>query len=178
MVDQIGKHSYGIENIQVLRWDSAFNPHCQVTIGNFCSIANNLKIITNGNHKYLRPTTYPFAELGWTPITISNSSAYGNGNIIIGNDIWIGANCTIISNVKIGDGAIIAANSIVVKDVEPYSIVGGNPAKLIKFRFNKDTIDKMLQIKWWDWEIEKIKQAIPLLTTDDECKEFIKKYFN
>lgn len=178
MVDAVGDHSYGINNIQVLRWDSAYNLHCPVTIGKFCSIANDLKIITNGNHKYDRASTFPFAELGWTQLTKDTVSAYGNGPVTIGNDVWIGGNCTIISNVTIGDGAIIATNSTIVKTVEPYSIVGGNPAKLIKYRFDKDVIDKMLKIKWWDWDVDKIKQAVPLLIKNDKCKDFIGKYYN
>ena len=86
------------------------------------------------------------------------------GDIVIGNDVWIGHNATIMAGVKIGDGAIIATNSTVVKDVEPYAIVGGNPASEIKKRFQKSIIEKLLELKWWDWDIEKITQNIQNLT--------------
>jgi lipopolysaccharide transport system ATP-binding protein len=167
MVDEVGKHTYGHNNIEVLRWDNPYNPHRKVKIGNFCSISSNIKISTNGNHHYNRISTYPFAELGWTPLNESTVSAYGNGDVIIGNDVWIGMNVTINSGIRIADGAIIAAGSHVVKDVEPYSIVGGNPARHIKYRFSPGQIDKLLSIKWWDWDDNKIKAALPLILSDD-----------
>jgi virginiamycin A acetyltransferase len=86
------------------------------------------------------------------------------GDIIIGNDVWIGYNATIMAGVKIGDGAIIGTNATVVKDVEPYSIVGGNPAQEIKKRFSEETISKLLELKWWNWDIEKITRNIQNLT--------------
>lgn len=103
-----------------------------------------------------------------------DGKSYPNkGNIKIGNDVWVGHNATIMSGVTIGDGAIIATNSTVVRDVAPYSIVGGNPAKLIKFRFPEATIEKLLELKWWDWDIEKITKNLSALTGDevDELRE-------
>jgi virginiamycin A acetyltransferase len=94
------------------------------------------------------------------------------GNVIIGNDVWIGANVTIMSGVTIGDGVVIANNSHVVKDVEPYSLIGGNPAKLIKYRFTPEQIEKLLKIKWWYWDDEKINTFTPLLCNNID--EFIK----
>lgn len=94
-----------------------------------------------------------------------NNKSYPNkGDLIIGNDVWIGYNATIIAGVKVGHGAIIAANATVVKDVEPYSIVGGNPAKKIRKRFSDTTIKKLLEIKWWDWPIESITANVEHLT--------------
>ena len=90
----------------------------------------------------------------------------------IGNDVWIGQSTIILSGVTIGDGAIIGANSLVTKDVKPYAVVGGNPAKLIKYRFDEDTIDKLLKIKWWDWSIDKIIHNRHLLNSDDFEKLF------
>ena len=89
------------------------------------------------------------------------------GDVIIGNDVWIGADVTIMSGVTIGDGAVIANNSHVVKDVEAYSLVGGNPARLIKRRFTQEQINKLLQIKWWYWEDDKINKFTPLLCNQD-----------
>lgn len=90
----------------------------------------------------------------------------------IGNDVWIGSNVTIMSGVKIGDGAVIANNSHVVKDVEPYSIIGGNPVKMIKYQFTKEQIEKLLQIQWWYWEDSKINTFAPLLCSNN-IDEFI-----
>lgn len=89
------------------------------------------------------------------------------GDIVIGNDVWIGKEATILSGVTIGDGAVVGCKALVAKDVPPYTIVGGNPAKVIKKRFPNDIIEKLLKIKWWDWEDEKIEKAIPLLLSND-----------
>ncbi|MBX2843155.1 MAG: CatB-related O-acetyltransferase, partial [Flammeovirgaceae bacterium] len=86
------------------------------------------------------------------------------GDLVIGNDVWIGHNATIMAGVKVGDGAIIATNATVVKDVPPYTIVGGNPAKEIKKRFSEEVIRELLKLKWWDWEIDKITENLSLLT--------------
>ena len=97
-----------------------------------------------------------------------NGKSYPNkGDINIGNDVWIGYNATIMAGVTIGDGAIIATNSTVIKDVEPYSIVGGNPAQEIKKRFSKEVITKLLELKWWDWDIEKITRNLQHLTANE-----------
>ena len=138
----------------------------KLIIGKFCMIASGVKFIMNGaNHLTDSLSTYPFAIFakGWEKAM--EGKAYPNkGDIILGNDVWIGYNATIMAGVTIGDGAIIATNSTVVKDVEPYSIVGGNPAKEIKKRFPDKTIDKLLKLKWWDWSIEKITENIQNLT--------------
>ncbi len=96
-----------------------------------------------------------------------NLSHYSNGDVIIGNDVWIGDNVTIVSGVKIGDGVVIANNSHVVKDVEPYSLIGGNPAKLIKYRFDDKTIKFLLDLKWWDMEDSEIDKIIPILCSSN-----------
>jgi len=138
----------------------------KLIIGKFCMIASGVKFIMNGaNHLTDSLSTYPFAIFGKGWEKAMEGKVYPNkGDIIIGNDVWIGHNATIMAGVKIGDGAIIATNSTVVKNVEPYSIVGGNPAKEIKKRFPDETIDKLLKLKWWDWSIEKITENIQNLT--------------
>jgi virginiamycin A acetyltransferase len=130
----------------------------QLIIGKFCMIASNVTFIMNGaNHLTDAITTYPFAIFGEAWEHAMDGKVYPNkGNIHVGNDVWIGYNATIMAGVKIGDGAIIATNATVTKDVEPYAIVGGNPAQLIRKRFSVDQINKLLAIKWWDWDIEKI----------------------
>ena len=141
----------------------------KLIIGKFCMIASGVNFIMNGaNHLTNAITAYPFAIFGsgWEK-AMDNKSYPQKGDINIGNDVWIGHNATIMAGVTIGDGAIIAANSTVVKDVEPYAIVGGNPAQEIRKRFSADKIEKLLDIKWWDWEIEKITENVQNLTGND-----------
>lgn len=147
----------------------------KLTIGKFCMIAANVTFIMNGaNHLTDALTTYPFAIFGNGWENAMDGKTYPQkGDINIGNDVWIGYNATIMAGVTIGDGAIIATNSTVTKDVEPYATVGGNPAKEIKKRFSDDTINKLLQLKWWNWDIEKITKNIQKLTSTsiDELEE-------
>ncbi len=134
----------------------------KLIVGKFCMIASDVKFIMNGaNHLTDSLTTYPFAIFGngWEN-AMDGKSYPQKGDINIGNDVWIGYNATIMAGVTVGDGAIIAANATVVKDVEPYSIVGGNPAKEIKKRFSEETISKLLELEWWNWDIEKITKNI------------------
>ena len=141
----------------------------QLIIGKFCMIASDVKFIMNGaNHLSNAISTYPFAVFGNGWENAMEGKAYPNkGNIEIGNDVWIGYNATIMAGVKIGDGAIIATNSTVVSDVEPYSIVGGNPAREIKKRFSPDVISRLLKLQWWNWDIEKITENVQNLTDLD-----------
>lgn len=141
----------------------------KLIIGKFCMIASDVKFIMNGaNHLTNALTTYPFAIFGngWEN-AMTGKSYPQKGDINIGNDVWIGYNATIMAGVTIGDGSIIATNSTVIKDVEPYSIVGGNPAIEIKKRFTNDKISKLLELKWWDWNIEKITRNIQNLADTD-----------
>lgn len=135
-------------------------------IGKFCMIASGVSFIMNGaNHLTDAISTYPFAIFGNGWEKAMEGKSYPNkGDIVIGNDVWIGHNATIMAGVTIGDGAIIATNSTIVKDVPPYTIVGGNPGKEIKKRFDEETINKLLALKWWDWPIEKITENLQNLT--------------
>ena len=138
----------------------------KLIIGKFCMIASDVKFIMNGaNHLTDSLSTYPFAIFGngWEN-AMEGKSYPQKGNIHIGNDVWIGYNATIMAGVHIGDGAIIAANSTITKDVESYTIVGGNPAKKIRKRFSEDVITKLLELKWWNWNMEKITKNIKNLT--------------
>lgn len=128
-------------------------------IGQFCSIATGCSFMLSGNHNYERVTTYLEFDLE----NKANDSLLTNGDIVIGNDVWIGMNSTVMSGVTIGDGAVIAAGSLVTKDVEPYSIVGGSPAKLIKKRFDDNTISRLLDSKWWDLDFEYLSSVSNLL---------------
>ena len=141
----------------------------QLIIGKFCMIASDVKFIMNGaNHLSNAISTYPFAVFGNGWESAMEGKTYPNkANIEIGNDVWIGYNATIMAGVKIGDGAIIATNSTVVSDVEPYTIVGGNPAREIKKRFSPEIVERFLKLQWWNWDIEKITKNVQNLTDLD-----------
>lgn len=136
----------------------------KLIIGKFCSIACGAKFLfTSANHKMSSLSTYPFPifyeEWGLDAMDIRN--AWDNkGNIIIGNDVWIGYEAVIMAGVTIGDGAIIGTRAVVTKDVPPYTIVGGVPAKPIRKRFDDATVERLIKLRWWDWEHEKIAQSI------------------
>lgn len=138
----------------------------KLIIGKFCMIASDVIFIMNGaNHLKDAISSYPFAIFGndWKD-AMDGKNYPTKGDTIIGNDVWIGHNVTIMPGIQIGDGAIIATNTSVTKNVEPYSIVGGNPSSLIKKRFAEQEIDWLLELKWWDWDIEKITKNIQYLT--------------
>lgn len=180
----VGRYTYGFENIQVREW----NEGAALFIGAFCSIATNVTIFLGGNHRTDWITTFPFGhiyqkELGQKVIDGHPST---NGDINIGNDVWIGSNVIIMSGISIGDGAVIATGSVVTKSVRPYEIIGGNPAKHIKFRFSDDLIQILLTLKWWDLPLEIINEISPLLCSEptkeaiDNIKlvleDYLKKY--
>ena len=139
----------------------------KLIIGKFCMIASGVSFIMNGgNHLTNAVSAYPFAIFGDAWQDAMNGKAYpSKGNTSVGNDVWIGHDVTIMPGVTIGDGVIIATKSVVTKDVEPYSIVGGNPAVLIKKRFDDTTIKKLLDLQWWDWELSKITKHVQNLTS-------------
>lgn len=153
----------------------------KLIIGKFCAIAEGVKFIMNGaNHRMDGISTYPFNIFGggWERVTPTVEELPFKGDTVIGNDVWIGQNVTIMPGVKIGDGAIIAANATVVKNVEPYTIYGGNPARFIKKRFSDEIIEFLLKLKWWDWEEEKIFTHLEMLTSASglaQLKELMKK---
>jgi len=149
----------------------------KLIIGKFCMIASGATFIMNGgNHLADSVSAYPFAIFGngWED-AMEGKEYPVKGNTIIGNDVWIGHNATIMPGITIGDGSIIATNATVTKDVDPYTIVGGNPATVIRKRFSDETISQLLKLRWWDWPIEKITDNVqtltgsnPLLLTNEE----------
>lgn len=151
----IGKYTYGYESTKIFSWGEEID----IKFGRFCSIASGLKLFCGGNYNTKYISTFPFGELftNFFDIKKNDSIVLSNGNITIGNDVWIGRDVTIMSGVTIGDGRVIAANSHVVKDVEPYSIYGGNPAKFIKYRFSEEIIEMLLEIKWREHEDDVIQ---------------------
>lgn len=158
----MGKHSYGMEHINIRPYGS----NSKLIIGSFCSIAHDVTVFLGGNHRSDLFSTYQFG-LGeknhiFTKFGPEGSDGKGvltsKGDVVIGNDVWIGYGATIMSGITIADGAVIATRAVVTKNVEPYTIVGGNPAKVLKKRFSDETIEKLLKIKWWTWTDDKINQ--------------------
>ena len=154
-----------------------FYPHLgdKLIIGKFCSIAKGVEFVMNGaNHPMNGISAYPFGIFIEDQPTIPKESIPFKGDTVIGNDVWIGQNVTILPGVKIGDGAIIGTNSTVAKDIPPYSIAAGNPAKVIKKRFNRKTIKRLLALRWWDLPIEVIQDNYELLHSKD-IEQFLSK---
>lgn len=139
----------------------------KLRIGSYTSIAPGFTALLGGHHPWRNVTTYPFGKFG--------NPSYSKGDITIGSDVWIGMEVTVIDGVSIGDGAVIGARSLVTRDVRPYEIVGGNPARHIRMRFDPGVITHLLEIKWWDWPEDKILGAAELLFQDDSWK-FIDAY--
>jgi acetyltransferase-like isoleucine patch superfamily enzyme len=168
----IGEWTYGRPSI--LDWKDG----TQLQIGRFCSIARDVMILVGGEHHLDWVSTYPFHEL-WPDqqSNSENSSTRSKGNVIIENDVWIGARCTILSGVTIANGAVVGAGSVVTKSVPAYGIVAGNPARLIRFRFDEDIIRRLQAIRWWEWPEAEVRSAIPLLCSG-KISEFLKTYEN
>ena len=145
--------TYDVPNSKIFLWEKipSAKEDAQLIFGKYCSIASSCTFFLGGNHVYERTST-------WLHDNIKEPGIVSNGNITIGNDVWIGYRATVMSGVTIGDGAVIAANTNVVKDVEPYTIVGGNPVKQIKKRFSEEDIEFLLELKWWDWTDDKIEE--------------------
>ncbi|MGB3188806.1 MAG: CatB-related O-acetyltransferase [Limnoraphis sp.] len=140
----------------------------KLIIGKFCSIASDVKFIMNGgNHRTDWFTNYPFPVfgLGWE---VAMPDSWPNkGDTMISNDVWIGYGATIMPGIQVGDGAIIASQSVVTRSVEPYTVVGGNPAQEIRKRFEESIIQELLEICWWDWEIDKITRNLKAICGSD-----------
>lgn len=146
-------------------------PFCgdKLIIGKFCQIASGVNFVMNGsNHQMNAVSTFPFYIFeGWQQSIPPLSEMPLKGDTIVGNDVWIGQNATILPSVHIGDGAIIGMQSVVGSDVAPYTIVAGNPAKLVRKRFDDELIEMLLKLKWWDRSVEEINRLIPILSCSD-----------
>jgi acetyltransferase-like isoleucine patch superfamily enzyme len=161
-----GNGTYGIPSI------NCYDKVSTVSVGAYCSIASEVSFLLGANHKKGLVTTYPIDRIDKTKNTADASE---RGDLYVGNDVWIGYRATIIGEVTIGDGAIIGAGALVVDDVPPYAVVGGVPAKVIKYRFEKNQIDSLLKIKWWNWDIKTIKTRLSDVYRSD-IDFFIAKY--
>lgn len=142
----------------------------KLVIGKFCAIARGVKFIMNGaNHASFGPSTYPFFIFanGWQSSAPKPGDLPYKGDTVIGNDVWIGYDALIMPGVTVGDGAIIASRAVVTSDVSPYTVVAGNPAKLVKLRFSPGEIQQLLALAWWHWPVEKITQHLKLIVAGD-----------
>ncbi|MDI1259749.1 CatB-related O-acetyltransferase [Aquabacterium sp.] len=150
-----GRFNYGTQYLSIHEWGEG----ASFSMGSFCSIASNITIFLGGNHRTDWITTFPFGhvfqeQLGGMHIKGHPAT---KGDVVIGNDVWIGHHSTIMSGVTIGDGAVIGAHAVVIKNVEPYAIVGGNPAKHVRFRFEPEICELLGQFKWWELPVDDIK---------------------
>lgn len=167
--DEIGNFTYGRPRI-LFR-----NNTSKLVIGKFCSISENVKIFLGGNHRVDWISTYPFSDIEEFQNIAKNIKGHPStkGSVIIENDVWIGHGVVILSGIIIENGAVIGANSVVTKNIGPYEVWAGNPAKLVKKRFSDDIIEKLLEYKWWDNNTSRIQKIIPLL-----CQNKIEKLYN
>ena len=161
-VIRMGRHSYGAPRV---RW---WGEPANLTIGKYCSIAEGVEIFLGGNHRVDWVTTYPFPVFRkWRGRTPIEGHPATRGDVDIGNDVWLGAGCVVLSGVRIGHGAVVGCRAVVGRDVPDYAIVAGNPAKIVRMRFEPTQIDELLRIAWWDWSDAKVKSALPALLSDD-----------
>jgi acetyltransferase-like isoleucine patch superfamily enzyme len=153
-----GVGSYGLPKVH--DWDEGST----LSIGAYCSIALNVQILLGGHHHSEWLSTYPFSAM--LPGDIPPCS-FSRGDVVIGNDVWLCSNSIVLSGVTIGDGAIVSAGAVVTKDVEPYAIVAGNPARHVRWRFDESTRVALRGIEWWTWPVDEVSQVAPLLCSGD-----------
>lgn len=168
----MGRHSYGKPLVRRYRGDSEST---RVRIGSFVSIADDVLLMIGGEHPTDRVSTFPFRVTFGLPGMYEDDYPRSRGDIVIGNDVWIGRGSRILSGVNVGDGAVIGANSILVDDVRPYAIVAGNPAREVRRRFTDEQVEALLRIRWWDWSDEEIVDAVPLLASGS-IAEFLQRH--
>lgn len=156
---EIGAYSYGHPKVRFARSGR------RLTIGRFCSIADHVEIMLGGDHRLDWVSTYPFAAMHgpWAAAQAPGDYQVSRGDVTIGSDVWLGSGCLILSGVTIGHGAVVAARAVVSRDVPPYAVVAGNPARLMRHRFDEATVADLLETAWWDRDPETVARLVPLL---------------
>jgi acetyltransferase-like isoleucine patch superfamily enzyme len=167
--------TYFDRNVNIISWSNDFHIH----LGKYNSIGRDCNFFLHANH---RPDWITTSSQLWGPVTPEIANLHMGmghplckGDIVVENDVWIGAKSTIMSGVKIHNGSVVGANSVVTKDIPPYAIAVGNPAKIVKYRFDERQIESLLKIKWWDWTEDRIKTEAMLMWSD-KIDEFIDKH--
>ena len=172
---EVGEYTYYADIDGAERFEERVTHHYpfigdKLVIGKFCAIGRGVEFVMNGaNHRMCSVTTYPFNIMGggWEKCTPRLDDLPLKGDTVVGNDVWFGQNVTVMPGVHIGDGAIIAANSVVASDIPPYCVAGGNPCRIIRKRFDDELIAYLLELKWWDWPPEKIVRNLEKLCSGD-----------
>jgi acetyltransferase-like isoleucine patch superfamily enzyme len=159
---EFGEWTYGIPTVRDYPYNTA-----RLVIGRYCSLAGGATLMLGGEHPTDRVTTYPH-RIGWQlPGAGEDGFPQHRGDLVIGSDVWLGTGALVFAGRTIGHGAVVAGGAVVTRDVPPYAIVGGNPAKVIRYRFTEEQIAELLEIKWWDWPDDDVRAAVPLLAGDD-----------
>lgn len=156
----VGEHSYGWPTVNVYRGDSG-----RVHIGKFSATAADVEVFVGGNHPTDWVSTYPFRAMFELPGVLRDGTPSSKGDVHIGHDVWIGKGAKILSGVSVGNGAVVGAFAVVARSVRPYAVVVGNPAVEVKRRFTDAQIDALERISWWDWPIEQVLDAVPMLSS-------------
>jgi acetyltransferase-like isoleucine patch superfamily enzyme len=165
-----GRHSYGHPKVRWFEGDTA-----KVRIGNWCSLAGDIEIMPGGNHRVDTVTSYPIQRLFGLDGFEQAGQPWSKGDVEIGNDVWIGRGAKILGGLTVGDGAVIAAWSVVTHSVEPYTIVAGVPARPVRRRFPDHIVESLLRIRWWDWEDELVRARVKELAGTD-LEAFTRRY--
>lgn len=160
-IAEIGPYSYGAPLLRFAQHGHKFK------CGAYCSFASDVHVFLGGNHRPDWVSTYPFPAFGWGASHGITDYDRAKGDVVVGNDVWVGWSAVIASGVTIGDGAVVGTRAVVTKDVPPYAIVAGNPARIVKYRFDEETIADLLAIAWWNWDIGKVNSEIPRLMSGD-----------
>jgi chloramphenicol O-acetyltransferase type B len=166
----VGRHTYGTPRV----WNYQGSER-KVTIGSFCSIGPNVQIITGGIHPSDWVSTYPFRIQWRMPGAYQDGMPTTRGEVVIGNDVWLGTDSVALSGVRIGDGSVVATRAVVTRDVPPYAVVAGSPARVIRYRFPPEVIERLLEIAWWNWDDDAVREAVPLLSSNN-IDEFLRRY--
>lgn len=161
---ECGEHTYG--QFTVLHWPGRENS--KLHVGRYCSIAAGVTVFLGGNHRPEWVSMYPFnGQSRWRKARGRSDQPTTKGDVVLGSDVWVGRSATILSGVTVGHGAVVGAHAVVARDVQPYEIVAGNPARHIRFRFPPSTIERLLDAAWWDWPDEEVAEIVPTLMDAD-----------